>query len=129
MEAPSLILESRRFRFGRRWILWTSVVAVCILLVVAAEFVKNARREASASNTANQFRHAILDMRSFSGLPSPDGVSGGAMLDVVAENRERLLSWRVWLTDHSLPIPGDGRADYDKSWDDPRNLRTSEKGV
>jgi len=51
------------------------------------------------------------------------------MLDVVAENGDRLLSWRVWLTDHSLPIPGDFRADYDKSWDDARNLRTAAKGM
>lgn len=51
------------------------------------------------------------------------------MLDVVAKNGERLLSWRVWLTDHSLPLPGDARAEYDKSWDDPRNLHTAGKGV
>jgi len=50
------------------------------------------------------------------------------MLDVVAENGERLLSWRVWLTDHSLPLPGGSRADYHKSWADPRNLRTAAKG-
>jgi hypothetical protein len=32
------------------------------------------------------------------------------------------------LTDHSLPLPGDDRADYNKPWDDPRNLRTVAKG-
>jgi hypothetical protein len=36
--------------------------------------------------TALRFRHAILDMRTFSDLPPADAVRGGAMLDVVAEN-------------------------------------------
>src|SRR5689334_241139 len=107
IEIPNETPATGRFQYRRRLMIWAGVVVTCILLTVASiRFVKNARRDARASMMAHQFRHVILDMRSFSGHPlAYDGLAGGAMRDVVNEKGDRLLSWRVWLTDHSLPIP------------------------
>jgi len=131
MTTPDPIrLEPHRFALRLPRVLWIGVAAVSVLLLTSVLFVRSARRAARASYRASGFRHAIMDMQSFSDsrlMSDPDG--GGPMSDVVAENGDRLLSWRVWLIDHSIPLPGDSRADYDKFWDHPRNLRTAAKGV
>src|SRR5882724_3322157 len=121
LPSPSPAAPSR-FRLRLRWALWAGVAVASVLLVgAAANYVRKFRREALASIAAHRFRNAILDRQNLSDLPfGYDGAGEGSMHDVVSENGERMLSWRVWLTDHSLPLHPDSRADFGKPWNDPR---------
>src|SRR5258707_1005761 len=83
------------------------ILALGFLLSGAAVFVRNARREAYASQRAWAFRDVLTNMRSFSDVSEGllDGDRAGPMKDSLDDNGERMLSWRVWLTYHSLPLP------------------------
>jgi hypothetical protein len=76
-----------------------------------------------ARSRTDDFLQVIVQIQT---LSEPD--DGRPMRDVVDRDENRLLSWRFWLVDHSLPLPQDSRGDYKESWRHPRNLRLAPTG-
>ncbi|MBS0266410.1 MAG: hypothetical protein JSS02_31050 [Planctomycetes bacterium] len=113
-----------------RW-LQAGVVAGVVLLAItlvlpALQQLHLAHEYERAHMTALKFRQVIMEMQNWSAQSKISGHD--PMCDIVAESGERLLSWRTWLADHSLPIPYVDHCDYRESWQHPRNLRFAPRG-